>query len=433
MSKKSPPTLIRGGRLIDPANNIDRVADLYLAGGKVVGVGEAPEGFKAEKEIDATGQVVCPGLIDLSARLREPGQESKATIASETAAAVRAGITTLCCQPDTDPPIDTPAVANLIQRLAKAARRSRVLPIGALTRGLEGEKLTNMAALRDAGCIALGSGQRQIRNALVAYRAMEYASTFDLLVMTHPEDADLHANGCAHQGPVATRLGLPGILQAAETVAVARDLALAKETDCRIHLQLLSSGDAARLVRKAQREQIRVSAAVAAHQLHLTEMDLDGFDSNCHLIPPLRSLTDRDQLRDAVAEGVIGAICSDHQPHEPDAKLAPFPATSPGISALETLLPLTLKLVEEKLLDLSTAIARLTSGPAAILGLPLGRLDLGRAADICIFDPNRTWRLTAESLHSHGHNTPFIGWEMTGWVTHTLLEGRLVYQEPAGR
>jgi dihydroorotase len=256
---------------------------------------------------------------------------------------------------------------------------------------------------------------------------MEYAATFDLLTIIRPEDHYLSNNGCAHEGKVADRMGLPGIPEAAETVAVARDLALAETTGAVIHFHALSSASAARTMAWAKREGRKVSADVAIHQLHLCELDLEGFDSHYHVRPPLRTDSDRDGLREAVAKDVIQAICSDHQPHEPDAKAAPFPDTEPGISGLETLLPLTLKLVEQGVMDLSSAIARLTSGPAAILGQPLGTLTPGLAADICIYDPDDRWFVDAEKLISQGKNTPFQGWEMPGRVTHTFLKGRLVY------
>jgi dihydroorotase len=416
------------GRLIDPANGIDEISDLHIANGRILAVGPAPDGFQGET-IDASGQVVCPGLIDLSAHLREPGQEHKATIASETRAASRGGITTLCCPPDTHPVIDTPAVAGQIQHKARKAGFCRLLPLGAQTQKLEGKQLSEMAALKAAGCIAITNAYQPLLNTLVQRRALEYAATFGLLTVLRPEDQYLANQGCAHEGRVADRLGLPGIPEAAETVAVARDLALAETTGAVIHFHALSSGSAARTLAWARREGRRVTGDVAIHQLFLTELDVEGFDSNAHVRPPLRSAGDRDMLRQAVADNVITAICSDHQPHEADAKASPFPDTEPGISGLETLLPLTLKLVQEGVMDLSSAIARLTCGPADILGLPLGRLNPGASADICIFHPDRPWTLRANALISQGKNTPFGGWEFPGRVTHTLYQGRVVFAE----
>ncbi|MCU7905231.1 MAG: dihydroorotase [Candidatus Thiodiazotropha sp. (ex Epidulcina cf. delphinae)] len=429
MNRKKRSVSIVNGRIIDPANAVDRVTDLHIAGGKILCLGEAPADFQPYQTIDASDQVVCPGLIDLCANLREPGAEHKATIASETAAAASGGITTICCSPDTYPVIDTPAVVGQIRHKARKARFSRLLPLGALTQALEGERLSEMAALKTAGCIAVTNAYTPLANTLVQRRAMEYASTFDLLTIIRPEDRHLCNNGCAHEGKLADRMGLPGIPEAAETVAVARDLALAETTGAVIHFHALSSASAARTIAWAKREGRRVSADVAIHQLHLTELDMEGFDSNFHLRPPLRTDGDRDGLRDAVAKDVIQAICSDHQPHEADAKSSPFPDTEPGISGLETLLPLALKLVEQGVTDLSGVIARLTCGPADILGLPLGRLTPNHAADICIFDPRQHWRVTKEKLRSAGKNTPFVGWEMPGRVTHTLLKGRVVYAE----
>lgn len=421
---------IANGRLIDPANGIDAALDLHIEAGEVVGVGAPPAGFQPDRILDADGLVVCPGLIDLCARLREPGAEHKATIASETAAAAAAGITTLCCPPDTQPIIDTPAVAQLIQQTAERCGKARLLPTGALTHGLAGEQISEMAALRRAGCVAMSNADRYIVNTLVQRRALEYAATFGLTTFLRPEDSYLRDQGCVHEGRVAARLGLPAIPVAAETVALARDLALAEQTGAPIHFRGLSSVRACRMLAQAQQDRLQVTADVSAHQLHLTEMDVEGFDSNCHLVPPLRTLTDRDALRQAVARGEISAICSDHQPHEPDAKERPFPDSEPGISALETLLPLTLKLVQEGVLDLTSALARLTAGPAGVLGLPLGRLEVGRIADVCVFDAAAIWELKAGNMLSQGRNTPFLGWELPGRVEYTLLRGQIVYERP---
>jgi dihydroorotase len=429
MKKKKKDISIVNGRVIDPANAIDEITDIHIAGGKILSIGSAPKNFQANRTINARDRIVCPGLIDLSANLREPGAEHKGTIASETGCAASSGITTLCCLPDTLPVIDTPAVVGQIRHKARKAGFCRLLPQGALTQNLDGVRLSEMAALKAAGCIAVTNSYTPLVNTLVQRRAMEYASTFNLLTIIRPVDQYLCDNGCAHEGKVADRLGLPGIPEAAETVAVARDLALAETTGAVIHFHALSSASAARTMAWAKREGRRVSADVAIHQLHLTELDLEGFDSNLHVRPPLRTDSDRDGLRKAVAENVIQAICSDHQPHEADAKSSPFPDTEPGISGLDTLLPLTLKLVDQGVMDMSSAIARLTCGPAEILGLPLGRLTPGFSADICIFDPREHWQVTKEQLQSAGKNTPFIGWEMPGRVTHTFLKGRLVYCE----
>ncbi|MBK1731822.1 dihydroorotase [Thiococcus pfennigii] len=423
---------ICNGRLVDPANGLDAPLDLHIANGRIVAIGAAPPGFAPERVLDARGQVVCPGFVDLCARLREPGAEQKATIASETRAAAASGVTALCCPPDTQPLIDTPAVAQLVRQTAQRHGFARVLPAGALTQGLAGAQISEMEALKRAGCPVMSHADRPITNTLVQRRAMEYAATFDLAVFLHPEDPHLRAGGCMHEGRVSTRLGLPGIPEAAETVAVARDLALAEQAGARVHFRGLSTARAAEMVAEAQRRGIAASADVSAVQLILTEDDVGAFDSNCHLIPPLRTARDRDALRAAVASGVIGAICSDHQPHDADAKLAPFPATAPGISALETLLPLALRLVDEGVADLATVIARLTAGPARILGKPLlGRLDEGARADICIFDPDARWTLEPGQMASLGQNTPFAGRTLEGRVSWTLLAGRIVHARTA--
>lgn len=422
-----PLISIRGGRLIDPANGVDQVTDLHLANGRVFALGATPSGFTAERVIDADGLVVCPGLVDLCARPREPGLEQKATIRSEGRAAAAGGITTLCCPPDTDPIIDTPAVAQLIRRIAKTHGLVRVLPAGALTAGLAGTQISEMAALARAGCPVVSHADRPISDTRVVRRALEYAATFGLTAFLHPADAWL-SEGLIHEGLVSARLGLPGIPAAAETVAVARDLALAEHTGARIHFRGLSTARAATMLAEARATGIAVSADVSAHQLALTELDVAGFRANAHVRPPLRTLADRDGLRAAVADGTIDAICSDHQPHEPDAKLDPFPQTRPGIAALETLLPLVLGLVLDGVLDLPTALATVTSRPAAILGVPHGRLGLGDPADVCVFDPAARWRPGPDTWVSRGVNTPFWGLELTGRVCYTLFAGRTVYE-----
>jgi dihydroorotase len=418
---------ITGGRVIDPANRLDAVRDVYIVKGRIAAIGKAPEDFDATLEIDARSCVVCPGLIDICARPREPGQEHKATIATESRAAASGGITTLCCPPDTSPVIDTPAVAELIRLRAAAAGKTRIVTLGALTRQLDGEHLSEMAALKRAGCVGVSNGLRPLANSLVQRRALEYAASFDLTVFLAASDRWLADNGCAHEGRVSTRLGLPGIPEAAETAAVARDLALIEQTGVRAHFSHLTSGRAVQMVARAQFDGLPVTTDVAIPYLFLSEVDISDFDSYCHLMPPLRTTEDRQRLRDALQRGTVSALCSDHQPHEPDAKQGPFPATEPGISGLDTLLPLGLQLVEEKVLELGDLIHRLTAGPAAILGLPHGTLAIGAEADICIFNPETTWRLDTASMQSNACNTPFLGREMKGRVIHTLLGGNPVY------
>ncbi len=426
--KKIPTMLIKGGRLIDPANNIDSLTDLYLVDGTVAAVGDCPTGFKAERVIDATGLIVCPGFIDLAVHLREPGQEHKATIASETRAAASGGITTLVCTPDTTPVIDTPAVWELIRHAAKASGQVRVLAAGALTRGLQGEQLAEMMALVNSGCVALSNGNQQLASTLVTRRVMDYASTFDLNIFIRPEDKSLKAGGYVHEGAVATRLGLAGIPTAAETLSVAGHIALVAQTGARMHFRGLSTAAGCRQIAAAQAQKQPITADVAIHQLHLTDVDVDGFNALCNVSPPLRLLSDRNGLRQALADGTIACICSDHQPHEADAKNKPFGETSPGISGLETLLPLALKLVDDGVLELAAMIHALTVAPAAIINQPLGHLSPGATADICIFDAQHIWQFNADDMISAGHNSPFDGWEMKGKVMHTLFEGSVVYE-----
>ncbi len=420
--------LIRNGHLIDPAHDVNGKHDLFLNDGFVAALDHQPEDFVVGRVIDAQGLVVCPGLVDICARLREPGLEHKARLESEIQAAVAAGVTRLSVPPDTNPVIDTPAMAQMIQQRAWQLGKAFIHPVGGLTKNLEGKFLTDMAALDDAGCVAVSNALQPVRDTVVMRRAMQYASTFDLTVFLHAEDPWLRGNGCVHEGFVSTRLGLPAIPEAAETVGVARDLALIETTGARCHFSHLSSARAVEMVAEARHRGLPVTADVAAHQLHLTENDIGFFNTQCHVIPPLRTERDREKLRRAVKDGVITAICSDHQPHETDAKLAPFSESEPGISGLETLLPLTLKLVEEKLLSLPEAIATLTHSPARILGVDSGHLRPGAAADVCIFDPEQKWVFERERMVSRGRNTPFHGWTFKGRVTHVLIGGEVVHE-----
>jgi dihydroorotase len=421
--------VIENGRLVDPANGIDTKKDLFIdSKGFVAGIGDKPRGFKATRTIDATGKVVCPGLIDLRARPREPGLEYKATIESETRAAVAGGITTLCCPPDTHPVIDTPAMAQMIQSRAWRFGLAFIHPLGALTQNLEGKLLTDMEALDEAGCVGFTNALLPVTDTQVMRRAMEYAASFDLTVFLHALDPWLAGNGCMHEGEVSTRLGLPGIPEAAETAAVARDLALIEQTGVRAHFGGLTSARAVAMITEARKRGLMVSADVTAHHLHLTEHDVGYFNTQCRVMPPLRGKPDREALRRALKSGVIGAICSDHQPHEPDAKLAPFAEAEPGVSGLETLLPLTLRLVEEKILELREALALLTAGPAAILGVESGHLGVGATADVCVFDPKACWTLREQDLVSRGRNNPFLGRELSGRVAHTLVGGKIVFE-----
>jgi dihydroorotase len=420
-------TRILGARVIDPSSGLDRLADLYIADGKLAAIGQAPAGFDAEQSIDAQGLVAAPGLVDLSVALREPGYSRKGSIASETLAAAAGGVTSLCCPPLTKPILDTPAVAELVLDRAREAGHTKVFPIGALSKNLAGEQLAELVALRDAGCVAFGNGLDSFRSSRTLRRALEYAATFDLTVIFHSQDHDLAEGGLAHEGPTASFLGLPGIPETAETVALARDLLLVEQTGVRAHFSQLTSARGAELIANAQARGLPVTADVALYQLILTDEALTGFSSLYHVQPPLRTGGDREGLREAVKAGVIQAIASHHQPHERDAKLAPFGATEPGISSAQLLLPLALTLVQDGLLDLPSLLARLSAGPADALRLPAGRLSVGAPADLLLFDPQAS-TLAGETWYSKGANCPFIGHCLPGAVRYTLVDGHLSYQ-----
>ena len=419
---------IKNGRLIDPKNGIDAVRDLYIAAGKIVAVGAQPNGFTPNRTIDARGKIVCPGLVDLSARLREPGFEYIATLESEMDAACAGGITSLACPPDTDPPLDEPGLVEMLKYRARNRNKARVYPIGALTEGLKGARLTEMAELRDAGCVAFSHADVPLTDNQVLYYAMQYAATFNIPVWLRPQDASLARNGVAHDGQVATRLGLPSIPVCAETTALAVILLLARETGARVHLCRLSSAEGINMVRRARHDGTPVTCDVAVHHLHLSEMDIGYFDPHCHLIPPLRSQRDRDALRKGLADHTVDAVCSDHCPVNDDAKQLPFSESEPGATGLELLLPLTLKWAEEDQIALPTALARITVNAASILGIDAGHLSVGADADVCVFDPERYWKVEPATLLSQGKNTPFSGIELKGRVTHTLVGGQIAHE-----
>ncbi|HJT50486.1 MAG TPA: dihydroorotase [Nitrosospira sp.] len=424
---------IRNGRLIDPKNRIDSVLDVFIAGGKIASVGASPQGFRTDEEIDASNLIVCPGLVDLAARLREPGLEYKATLESEMAAAVAGGITSLACSPDTDPVLDEPGLVEMLKHRARSLNQAHVYPVGALTRGLKGESLTEMAELRDAGCVAFGQSDMPLPNNRVLMQAMQYASTFGFCVWLRPQDADLADGGVAHDGEVATRLGLPPIPVCAETIALSNIIVMARETGARIHLCRVSSAEGVSLIRTARKQGLPLTCDVAANHAHLSEMDIGFFDSNCHLVPPLRSLADRDALRGGLRDGTIDAICSDHTPVDEDVKLLPFAEAEAGATCAELLLPLTLKWGAETRLPLISALSRITAEPARILGVDAGHLSPGAAADLCIFDQDQYWKVEPGALRSQGKNTPFLGLELQGRVKYTFVNGNIVYTDQALR
>lgn len=421
---------IRNARVIDPATGLDQISDVHVDQGRILALGEAPQGFQADEQLDASGLILAPGLVDLDVALCEPGLTRKGNVDSETRAAAAGGVTSLCCPPTTRPVLDTTAVAELILDRARTADHARVHPIGALTKGLAGEQLAELMALRDAGCVAFTNGLQPFENLRVQRRALEYAATFDLTVVFTALDAELAHGGLAHEGPTASFLGLTGIPETAETIALSRDLLLVQQSGVRAHFGQLTSARAVEMIAAAQARGLPVTADVALYQLLLTDEALQGFSSLYHVKPPLRTARDRDALRAGVRDGVIGAISSHHQPHEADAKLAPFAATEPGISSVELLLPLALTLVDDGLLDLPTLLARLTSGPAQALRLAAGRLAKGLPADLVLFAQQPTAQAATPWL-SRGRNCPFQGLTLGGRIERTLVGGRTTYHRGA--
>jgi dihydroorotase len=415
---------IKNARVVDPASGRDAPGDLYVADGKIVdGLKE-----KAERVIDAKGLVAAPGFIDLSARLREPGQEYKATLESEMAAAVAGGVTSLACPPDTDPPLDEPGLVDMLRRRAKSLTRARVYPIGALTLKLEGQALTEMGQLADAGCVAFSQANAPLPNTQVLWRALQYAATFGYPVWLRAQDVWLAKGGVAHDGEVATRLGLPAIPAFAETIALGTLLELVRATGARVHVCRLSSAGAVEMMRQAKAQKLPVTCDVAIHHVHLCDMDLGYFDSQCRLDPPLRAQRDRDALARGLAEGAIDCLCSDHTPVDEDGKQLPFAEAEPGATGLELLLPLALKWGAAQKLSLAATLARITSEPARILGVASGRLAAGAPGDIALFDPKAAFPVSSETLKSQGKNTPFLGHELAGRVRYTVVAGNVVHE-----
>ena len=419
---------IKNGRVIDPQNKIDQQQDVFISAGKIVALGQAPEGFTANDKIDASGLIVCPGLVDLSARLREPGDEYKATLISELQAAVAGGVTSLACPPDTDPVLDEPGLVEMLKHRAKQLNLAHVYPLGALTRQLQGKVLSEMGELREAGCVGFSQANIAITDTQVLWRAMEYAATFGFTLFLHAEEPFLAKDGVAHDGEIASRLGLKGIPSAAEALALASILRIAKETGATIHISRLSTAEGVEMIRAAKKQGLKISCDVSANQLHLTEHDIGFFDANCHLKPPLRTQRDKDALRAALKDGTIDAICSDHTPVDDDAKLAPFAEVEVGATGLELLLALTLKWAEQEKLSLINALALISHSSAKILGIDAGNLSVNSNADICIFDAKEYWKVEPKALRSQGKNTPFTGLEIAGRVKTTLVNGKVVFK-----
>lgn len=428
--------LIKNGRVIDPASRTDKAADVYIADGRIVSVGgTAPAGWGvdgANSVLDASGCVVCPGLVDLSARLREPGFEYKATLESEMAAAAAGGVTRLACPPDTDPPLDEPGLVEMLTHRARLPEFAKVHPVGALTVGLTGERLTEMAELAEAGCVAFGQASRAMVDTQVLLRAMQYAATYDFPLWMQAQDPFLSRKGVAHDGEVAARLGLGGIPVAAETIAIATLLHLAQATGARVHFRRLSSAAGLEMVVAARAAGIPVTCEVSINHLHLTELDIGYFNPHMRLDPPLRGMGDREALRAGLAAGAIDALTSDHTPVDDDAKQLPFEEAEAGATGLELLLPLTLKWAAEMQLPLTVAMARVTSDPARVLGVDGGRLAPGAPADVCVFDPEGVFHVTRDALRSQGKNSPFLGLTLPGRVRYTLIDGHLAYGENWG-
>jgi len=419
---------IHNGRLIDPAHGIDRKASLYIAAGKVASIDEPPSGWHPNRVIDASKLVRCPGLIDASARLREPGFEYKATLESEMQAAVAGGVTSLACPPDTDPPLDEPGLVEMLKHRARSLNQAHVYPVGALTVALKGEAITEMGELTEAGCIAFSHADAALADTQILLRALQYAATFGYRVWLRPQEAHLARGGVAHDGEVATRLGLAAIPSCAETIALDAIFELVRATGVRVHLARLSTHEGVARVRAAKKEGLPVTCDVAVHHVHLCEVDIGWFDSHCRLVPPLRATRDRAALRAGLADGTIDLICSDHAPVDDDGKQLPFAEAEPGATGLELLLPLTLKWAQEEKIALPFALARITSEPARVLGLASGNLASGAEADVCVFDPDTYWKVEPASLKSQGKNTPFLGLELPGKVRYTLVGGQVVHE-----
>jgi dihydroorotase len=424
--------VVRGGRVMDPSRGFSDVADLCVEDGVVVGC-EPPGAFahlERAREIDATGFLVVPGLIDMHVHLREPGIEYKETVRTGCAAAAAGGFATVACMANTNPVNDNSAVTKYIQDQARVAGGAEVYPIGAVSLGLRGETLAEIGEMQRAGIVAVSDDGRPIANSGLMRRALEYCRMFGLPLIAHEEDPQLAAGGVMHEGPVAHRLGLRGIPAAAEETMVARDIALAELTGGRVHIAHVSTARAVEHIRQARARGVRVSGEASPHHLWLTDEAVAEYDTNAKMNPPLRTAEDVAAVRAGVADGTIEVIASDHAPHHIDEKDVEFEVAAMGVVGLETTLPLVLALVRDKHLDLMEALARLTTGPARILGLPRGTLQPGAVANVTVIDPDRSWTVDAREFRSKGRNTPFNGWEVTGRAVLTMVGGRVVYREP---
>ncbi|WP_434661733.1 dihydroorotase [Paraburkholderia sp. A3BS-1L] len=423
---------IQGGTLIDPASGTETQQDVYIADGKIAALGAAPAGFQADRTLDAKGLMVAPGLVDLSARLREPGYEHKATLDSEMNAALAGGVTSLVCPPDTDPVLDEAGLVEMLKYRAGKLERAHVYPLGALTVGLKGDVITEMVSLTEAGCIGFTQADKPIADTQVLLRALQYASTYGYAVWLRPQDAYLAKGGVAASGALASRLGLSGVSVSAETIALFTLFELMRVTGARVHVQHLSSAAGIELMRAAKAEGLPVTCDVTANHVHLIDMDIGYFDAQFRLDPPLRQQRDREAIRAGLADGTIDAICSQHTPVDDDEKLLPFAEATPGASGLELLLSLTVKWAQEAGMPLAKALSSITSAPAGVMQREAGRLAVGAPADLCVFDANAHWRVEPRALKSQGHNTPFLGYELPAVVRATLVAGRAGFERDAG-
>ncbi len=413
---------IKNAQVIDPANNTNGHKDLFIQNGLFADSRDA-DATESDIVIEATSLTAIPGLVDCYARLREPGQEKKATIASEARAALHGGITTLICSPDTDPVIDEPATVELIHRRVQDANYARVFPLAALTQNLAGERVSELATLKEAGCIAASNAELPIVSTKVLRSLMEYASTFGIKLVFIAQDPWLAQNGVMHEGRAATQMGLTGIPVVAETAALAVLIELAWQTNAELHLSRITSRRGIDLIRDAKSRGLPITADTSINHLMLTDLNTCEFNSQCHIIPPLRTQDDRDALRDALLDGTLDAICSDHAPHEPDAKLAPFPSTEPGISGLDLFLPLLLKLARECDLNEEALLAYASIKPAKLFGLSSGSMDIGSPADLVLYDANRELIVDTKNFVSKGKNSPYVGANLRGSVSHCFVGG----------
>ena len=436
--------LIQNGRVMDPATGRDEMADVAIAAGRIIAIGQISPDFQPSRVIDAAGCTVAPGLVDLAVRLREPGQEHAAMLESEMGAAVAGGVTSLVCPPDTDPVLDEPGLVDMLKFRAEKLHQSRVFPIGALTRGLHGEVLTEMAELTESGCIGFGQAEVPIVNTQVLQRALQYAATFGYTVWLRPQDFYM-GKGVAASGALATRMGLSGIPVLAETIALHTLFEIMRAAQgkgkandgkgARVHLCRISSAAGLALVRQAKADGLPVTCDVSVHNLHLTDVDIGYYDSRYRLQPPLRQQHDRDALRAGLADGSIDALVSDHNPVSADAKILPFAEAEPGATAVELLLGLAVKWAQQEGLGLMQALAVVTRGPQTVLGNSLGtlqhsvgQLSVGGQADVCVFDANHSWRIEPESLRSQGKHTPFGGYELPAQVRATVVGGYVAFE-----